>query len=142
MPPDNISTGEMKCFFCEDGKETPINTTFAECTPEDLMGEITDTMQKIYNGPRYPIPTHITADLECKPKKIKDFICDLQTLLATHTETIEKYRNHKIPRRQRMIRKAAKMNKHKIYVWSIPSTNQIEKEFFYPERRQKNDDAD
>lgn len=143
MPPDNVSNGEMKCFFCHDGKETPINLTFAEYTPEDLLKEINDAMNLIYDAPKCPIPTHVvTADLRCNPKKIKDFILDAQTQLDSRAEARVKYRNYKIPRRRRMILKAAKMNRRKFYLLCLPPPIQIGMEFFYPKRRQINDDAD
>ena len=139
MPPDNVSNGEMKCFFCKNGKETPFDLTFTECTAEDFVKDLKDVMQKVQDAPKRFTPTHVMADLKCRPKKIKDFILDMQTQLDSRAEARAKYRNYKIPRRRRMILKAAKMNKHNIYVFCIPPINLIEMNFFYPERRRPND---
>ena len=133
MPPDNVSNGEMKCFFCKDGKETPFDLTFTECTAEDFVKDLKDVMQKVQDAPKRFTPTHVMADLKCRPKKIKDFILDMQTQLDSRAEARAKYRNYKIPRRRRMILKAAKMNKHNIYVFCIPPINLIEMKFFSSE---------
>ena len=131
MPPDNVSNGEMKCFFCKGGKETPFDLTFTECTAEDFVKDLKDVMQKVQDAPKRFTPTHVMADLKCRPKKIKDFILDMQTQLDSRAEARAKYRNYKIPRRRRMILKAAKMNKHNIYVFCIPPINLIETKFFF-----------
>ena len=96
MPPDNVSNGEMKCFFCKDGKETPFDLTFTECTAEDFVKDLKDVMQKVQDAPKRFTPTHVMADLKCRPKKIKDFILDMQTQLDSRAEARAKYRNYKI----------------------------------------------
>ena len=132
MPPDEAPKGELKYFFCEDGKETPINMPSMEpVSAEQMLKDIEQAFINTVESARQPVPTHVVGKIDCKPKQIKDFITDLQIQLATR----QKYRNPKIPHRQRMIRRAERMKKYHFYVFCAKPAECIEMNFFYSEHR-------
>ena len=137
MPPDEAPKGELKYFFCEDGKETPINMPSMEpVSAEQMLKDIEQAFINTVESARQLVPTHIVGSLvvgslDCKPKQIKDFITDLHIQLATR----QKYRNTKIPHRRRMIRRAERMKKYHILAFCAKPMDCIEMTFFYPEHR-------
>ena len=132
MPPDEAPQGELRYFFCEDGKETPINPpSFEPLSAEQMLKDIEKGFRAVVEATKQIIPTHIVGSVDCKPKKIKDFITDLNIYLATR----QKYRNPKIPHRQRMIRRAERMKKYHFYGFYPKPMEYTELTFFYPEHR-------
>lgn len=128
MPPDEAPKGELKCFLCVDGKETPINLPSFETPSQEQMLKDIEQMCRltVKESERLPLPTHIVGSIDCKPKKIKDFVEDLKILIAAR----EKYRNPRIPYRKRMIRRADHMRKHQVFYGCILPMEYIEVHFF------------
>ena len=128
MPPDEAPKGELRYFWCEDGKETPINLPSLEIpSPEQMLKDVKQAIQvAVREANESPIPTHIVGSIDCKPKTIKDFITDLKIQLANR----QKYRNQKIPHRRRMIRRAERMKKYHFYAFCPKPMEYIELQFF------------
>ncbi len=130
MPPDEAPQGELKYFLCVDGKETAINPLSTEpISSEQMLKDIEQAMRLTIEDAWKPIPTHIVGSIDCKPKKIKDFITDLKIQLATR----QKYRNPKIPYRRRMIRRAELMRKYHFYAFCAKPMEYVELGFFEPD---------
>ena len=98
---------------------------------EQMLKDIEQAFINTVESARHPVPTHVVGKIDSKPKQIKDFITDLQIQLATR----QKYRNPKIPHRQRMIRRAERMKKYHFYVFCAKPAECIEMNFFYSEHR-------
>lgn len=128
MPPKEAPKGKLKYYFCEDGKETPINLpSMEQISKEQMLKDIEQAIRMTVESARQPVPTHIVSSVDCKPKQIKDFISDLQILIATR----QKYRNPKIPHRRRMIRRADRMKKYHFHVFCVSPMKEIEAKFFF-----------
>lgn len=133
MPPKEKIQGEVKCLFVQnDGTETEIPSPLLPdvSSPEEMFREINEMFQMVCHP--QPVPTHVVSEIDCKPKKIKEVMEDLRIQLLAQQQTIEKYRNHKIPRRKRMIRRAYRMRKTQhVYLIANAPMQDIEITFQY-----------
>lgn len=126
MPPDLIPQGEPRCFICDsDGKETPINLNFSTSPLlEDVANDIKDTIRKVQELNEIPKPVAV-IDAKVNPKKIKEFQNELLMMMSEQQKTVEKYRNHKIHRRARMIRRANHMRKYRATIILMPNETTV-----------------
>ena len=126
MPPDLIPQGEPRCFICDsDGKETPINLNFSTSPLlEDIANDIKDTIRKVQELNAIPKPVAV-IDAKLNPKKIKEFQNELLMMMSEQQKTVEKYRNHKIHRRARMIRRANHMRKYRATIILMPNETTV-----------------
>ena len=133
MPPKEKIQGEVKCLFVQnDGTETEIPSPLLPdvSSPEEMFRDIKEMFRLVRQ--EHPVPTHIVGEIDCKPKKIKEVMEDLRIQLLAQQQTIEKYRNHKIPRRKRMIRRAYRMRKTQhVYLIANAPMQDIEITFQY-----------
>lgn len=138
MPPNEQTQGKVKCFFQQDGTETEIPSLLPSTvsTPEEVLRDINEMFRLVHQ--EQPVPTHIMSSIDCKPKKIKEFMENAKILLLKQEQTIKKYRNHKIPWRKRMIRKAYHMRKaqHLYLIADVPAKD-IEITFHYTSEKFK-----